>query len=176
MSDQGSHFKNTVIELLRKQFGAQHHFVTAYCPWANGTVEDVNRIALRYIKALLSELKLAVKQWTEVLSTVQLALNQLPADRLGGVSPVTALTALPALTPVAALLHPESQKVVTVEWVRQQQQEHLARVQEELEDMHKQLTETSAKKWKQARHCRAERQGVVLPKLSVGDFVLVGQV
>ena len=43
VSDQGSHFKNTVVDKFRNILGAQHHFVTAYCPWANGTVEVMNR-------------------------------------------------------------------------------------------------------------------------------------
>ncbi|OWZ18144.1 Retrotransposon protein [Phytophthora megakarya] len=43
---QGPHFKNAVIETLTRSLGAQHHFVTAYCPWANGTVEVVSRLLL----------------------------------------------------------------------------------------------------------------------------------
>ncbi|KAE8999859.1 hypothetical protein PR001_g18944 [Phytophthora rubi] len=46
VSDQGTHFKNQLIGSLRRLFGAQHHFVTAYCPWANGSVEVVNRLVL----------------------------------------------------------------------------------------------------------------------------------
>ncbi|POM66149.1 LOW QUALITY PROTEIN: Retrotransposon protein [Phytophthora palmivora] len=37
--DQGSHFASDVMGLVRHLFGAQHHFVTAYSPWANGAVE-----------------------------------------------------------------------------------------------------------------------------------------
>ncbi|OWZ00772.1 Retrotransposon protein [Phytophthora megakarya] len=40
VSDRGTHFKNQLLELLRKSYGSAHHFTTAYCPWANGTVED----------------------------------------------------------------------------------------------------------------------------------------
>jgi transposase InsO family protein len=41
VSDQGSHFKNTVMADIQKQLGTNHHFTTAYSPWANGTVEAV---------------------------------------------------------------------------------------------------------------------------------------
>ncbi|OWZ13084.1 Retrotransposon protein [Phytophthora megakarya] len=34
---EGAHVKNAVIDTLACVLGAQHHFVTAYCPWANGT-------------------------------------------------------------------------------------------------------------------------------------------
>ncbi|KAJ8558819.1 hypothetical protein ON010_g8630 [Phytophthora cinnamomi] len=176
VSDQGSHFKNTLIELLRRKLGAHHHFVTAYSPWANGTVEVVNRLILRCIKAILSEQRLAISQWPEVLPVVQMALNHLPADRLGGVAPVTAFTALPAQTPVGALIHPRTQELVSLDWVAQKQKDHLVEIQEALTNMHKKLTETSEKKREQARKRQAARSGVVLIKFSLGDFVLVGQV
>ena len=43
VSDQGSHFKNAVVKDLNDRLQAQHHFTLPYCPWANGTVERVNR-------------------------------------------------------------------------------------------------------------------------------------
>ncbi|KAE8951185.1 hypothetical protein PF011_g33033 [Phytophthora fragariae] len=82
VSDQGAHFRNQVIERLQRALGAQHHFTTAYTPWANGTVEVVNRELLRAVKALLSERQLPVRDWPAVLSVVQGALNAMPADRL----------------------------------------------------------------------------------------------
>ncbi len=62
VSDQGSHFKNEVIELLRKALNAVHHFVFAHCHWANGTVEVVNKRALGVFRPLLSELKLPIAE------------------------------------------------------------------------------------------------------------------
>ncbi|KAF0719108.1 Aste57867_1285 [Aphanomyces stellatus] len=53
VSDGGSHFKNEVIEDVRTMVGLQHHITTAYSPWANGTVEVVNRMVLRTVKTLL---------------------------------------------------------------------------------------------------------------------------
>ncbi len=86
---------------LRRTLGAQHHFVTAYSPWANGTAEVMNRQLLRCLRAILVE-----RQWASVLPVVQAALNHQPADRLGDVAPVTAFTAftgLPATRPLDAL-------------------------------------------------------------------------
>lgn len=37
-SDQGTHFKNAVVENLATRNGVYHHFVTAYSPMANGSV------------------------------------------------------------------------------------------------------------------------------------------
>ena len=47
ISDQGSHFKNTVMSELSKRYGIRHHFTTPYCPWANGSVERANRDILK---------------------------------------------------------------------------------------------------------------------------------
>jgi len=58
VSDCGSHFKNLLINQLSALVGAHHHFVTPYCPWANGTVEVVNAAVIRALKALCSELRL----------------------------------------------------------------------------------------------------------------------
>ena len=54
VSDQGSHFKNRLMDELTREFHAAHHFTTAYSPWANGSVERICREVLRACKALLS--------------------------------------------------------------------------------------------------------------------------
>ena len=89
VSDQGSHFKNEVIEALKRQLGAHHHFTTAYAPWSNGTVEVMNRLLVRLLRGLCSELKLKPTEWDSLLPMVMSALNHMPADRLKGVDTVT---------------------------------------------------------------------------------------
>ncbi|KAF0742575.1 hypothetical protein Ae201684P_008386 [Aphanomyces euteiches] len=51
VADDGSHFKNEVVEKIRKIVGAHHHITTAYSLSANGTVEVVNRLILRAVRA-----------------------------------------------------------------------------------------------------------------------------
>jgi hypothetical protein len=48
---------------MQKAWGDEHHFVTAYCPWANGSVEVVNRVLLKVHKSMLSERKLKTVEW-----------------------------------------------------------------------------------------------------------------
>ncbi len=48
ITDRGSHFKKNVIKTVLAKVQIKHHFVTAYCPWANGSVERVNRTIFRY--------------------------------------------------------------------------------------------------------------------------------
>lgn len=173
VSDQGAHFKNQVIEKLQRALGAHHHFTTAYTPWANGTVEVVNREVLKCVKALLSEKKLRPTDWARILPVVQAALNSMPSDRLGGTTPLTAFTALPGETQLRSILHPRDPFAATIEWVDDDVQRHLAAVQVALEGMHREMTDASEKKKRAARERHAKRQGVTLPKFSDGDFVLV---
>jgi transposase InsO family protein len=125
VSDQGSHFKNQAVEAVSKLFGAAHHFVTAYCPWANGTVEVANRMLLRVLKSVLSEAKMPMSQWTKVLGLVQMALNFSPASRLDGVSPLTGFLALPARTALKTFYLSKFRgtlpKITSVEWSKEVQ-------------------------------------------------------
>uniref|UniRef100_H3H555 Reverse transcriptase n=1 Tax=Phytophthora ramorum TaxID=164328 RepID=H3H555_PHYRM len=172
VSDQGAHFRNQVVERLQRALGAHHHFTTAYTPWANGTVEVVNREVLKSVKALLSERRMHVQDWPAVLPVVQAALNAMPADRLDGRSPLTAFTALPADSQLRSILHPRSPTQATLEWVDSEVRSHLTAVREALDNMHAEMVSASEKRRRAARERHARRQGVRLHKFSEGDFVL----
>lgn len=60
-----------------------HHFITAYCPWANGSVECTYREVFCSFKALRSEWKLSEKDWPAITECVQSVLNHAPLLRLG---------------------------------------------------------------------------------------------
>jgi hypothetical protein len=44
---------------VQKQLGTNHHFTTAYSPWANGTVEAVCKQTIRAARDMMSEMHLA---------------------------------------------------------------------------------------------------------------------
>jgi len=83
VSDQGSHFKNSLIKELVDELRSKHHFTTAYSPWANGTVERVCREVLRACKALLREWKLSPREWPSVYEAVQSVINHAPSRTFG---------------------------------------------------------------------------------------------
>jgi hypothetical protein len=172
VSDQGTHFKNQTVSKLKNVLGAHHHFTTAYTPWANGTVEVVNRELLKGVKALLSERKLQVQDWPRVLPVVQSALNTMPADRLNGTAPLTACTALPAESQLRSVLHPREPVSKDVDWVDDEIKKHLVSVREALDNMHAELVDASEKRRRAARERHAKKKGVVPHKFSEGDFVL----
>ncbi len=87
ISDRGSHFHNELIKSLTEELRLRHHFTTAYCPWANGSVERVCREVLRACKALLAEWRLAAQDWPTLTECIQSVLNHSPLKRLGLRSP-----------------------------------------------------------------------------------------
>ncbi|ETV78978.1 hypothetical protein H257_07762 [Aphanomyces astaci] len=146
VSDSGSHFKNELVSTLGRMFGVHHHFVTPHCPWANRTVEVVNRIVIRTLKTLCSEMRLQPGDWPGVLPLVQSALNQQPVDRLDGVEPTTAFTGLPATPPLTGLVHPDEPREVTIDWIKSRAIRHVTELADALGIMHKHVAETVAAK------------------------------
>ncbi|GMF43963.1 unnamed protein product [Phytophthora fragariaefolia] len=174
VSDQGTPFKNQVVHELAMKLGANHHFTTAYCPWANGTVEVVNRLLLKCIRAVLSERRLSPSKWETVLGMVQAALNQQPSDKLGRRAPATAFMRLPATTPLSAIFTTDGVVEMDVETLRTKVQQHLTETAQVLEMMHSEVSDISDRRRLQARVRRAAKAKP--PNFSVGDFVLAAPV
>ncbi|POM76223.1 Hypothetical protein PHPALM_6568 [Phytophthora palmivora] len=62
MSDQGSHFKDQVLEELSRRVDTLQRFAPIYTPRVNGTVERLNQDILQVFRALLMEWKLDTKK------------------------------------------------------------------------------------------------------------------
>jgi Integrase core domain len=92
VSDQGSHLKNKLMTDIQKQLGTNHHFTTAYSPWANGTVDAACKQTIRAARAMLSEMHLAPQEWPCVLPAIQAVLNNSPSSHGAGQTPLTAFT------------------------------------------------------------------------------------
>jgi transposase InsO family protein len=113
VSDQGSHFKNQVMTEVQRQLGANHHFTTAYCPWANGTVEAVCKQTIRAARAMLSEMHLAPQEWPCILPAIQSVLNNSPSSHRAGQTPLTAFTGHARDSPLElTVLRPTANKSV----------------------------------------------------------------
>lgn len=142
VTDQGSHFGNVLHEDMICKFRPRRHFTTAHSPWANGTVERINREMLRSCKALLSEWRLALQDWASVC--IQSIVNQAPLKRLGTRRPGVLRTHLEGFTtikPVQPLLAtlPMSKYPTagTDEEIRIQHIIENDRLQSALDEMHK---------------------------------------
>ena len=172
VSDQGTHFKNQVITELQHQLGAHHHFTTARCPWANGTVEVVMRQLLRLFRACLSEWRLPVDRWPDVTLVIMLIFNQLPSPSLGGIAPVTAMSGRPAMSPMDTIALPGSLCAATLADVENRQKVYFAAAREAVDHMHKEMAEVNAIKRDRARKTHEKKRGVAMAQFVLGDYVL----
>ncbi len=109
VSDQGSHFRNAVMEQLASEHHIRHSFSVAYSPSANGTVKSLTRSLLSACRAILAELKLEPQDWASVIPAIASALNEASMDRLGrrpdglARSPLEVMTGILPQAPLASL-------------------------------------------------------------------------
>jgi hypothetical protein len=84
VTDQGSHFANSLLREISQQLKFQHHFTVAYAPWSNGTAEVTNQSILRLMRAILSEAgpEYTLEDWPKFLPQVVMYLNQMPRKSL----------------------------------------------------------------------------------------------
>ncbi|POM78826.1 LOW QUALITY PROTEIN: Chromodomain containing hypothetical protein [Phytophthora palmivora] len=167
VSDQGIHFKNEAIKALQHALGAHHHFTTARCPWANGTVEVVVREALRCFRSLLSEWWMSTCDWPRLAKVVQLVLNQCPVKSLGAKAPVSVMTGLPALSPLDAIALSPPLKHTTMSELTVTRDAVFADLQRALEAMHKSAASASrTAREKGRKHHRGAGAGMARMRLA----------
>ena len=183
VSDQGSHFKNMLIKSLTEEVRVHHHFTTAYCPWANGSVERICREVLRSCKALLSEWHLAAQDWPSITEAVQSVLNHAPLKRLGlrnsncpGVyrTPLEVFTGHKPVRPLLRALpigsYPNAK---TQDEITARQVINIKELQTAMEQMHRDVGERATKLRKRQVDAHNSRTNVRKAQFHVGDFVLV---
>lgn len=175
-SDQGTHFKNEVMELLAKDLGVRHHFSTAYVPWSNGTVESVCKQTLRVMRAFSHECQIEEADWTKTVPAIQSIINNTPARRLGNRAPVTVHTGMDAGNPLDLALTSLSYKdAFSVDEVRIKQTMDIELLQNALDNMHKEVAATLDATRKKAIERHNAKTHVKTCILSVGDYVVVAR-
>jgi hypothetical protein len=174
VSDQGSHFKNQVMESLRKSLRTQHHFTTAYTPWANGTVERACREVLRAARALLSEFRLPPDQWPDVARIIQSSLNNSPSPQRGNIAPITAFTGRNPDSPLLSLLSVLTGQSLSLDAARALQLLKIQELRAAVDEIHKTARE-SADSNRAAARAHHARPHVQHANFELGDFVLVAK-
>lgn len=170
VSDQGSHFKNQTIRHLKELLQTNHHFTTAYCPWANGTVERVNRDLLSVLRALRQEAKKAANEWPDLIPVVQFVLNHTAVESLGNKAPVEIHNGAQPSSALEAVFNTKENKIERIPPDTDEIKQHYKQLMESLTTMHKEAKEAKNKINK--RKVREPK----LPNFDIGDFVLWSQV
>ena len=98
VSDQGSHFANSLVRLIAKKLRMNHHFSAVYSPWANGSAEVTNREILRILRTLTSEYALPLQDWPKLIPEVLTFANNKVAPETG-LSPNQIYMGLPPEAP-----------------------------------------------------------------------------
>ena len=76
-SDNGTEFKNTLVEEFLDDEGIKHEFSTPYTPQQNGVVERKNRTLLDMARTMLDEYKTSDLFWSDAINTACHAINRL---------------------------------------------------------------------------------------------------
>lgn len=180
VSDQGSHFLNQAMTELENALGIKHHFTVAYAPWANGTVERVNREVLRTFRALTSEWKVNIEDWPMIVPVVNGVINATPSKRLGGLSPVEAFAGIKPKHPLDAIVERvpgrrgsklRARRVKTKVAKRQ-----TIGLRDALMKMHKYIADHEAKHGRRGRAAEADKRAVQDVNFAVGHYVLVARI
>ncbi|KAH9092351.1 hypothetical protein LEN26_018494 [Aphanomyces euteiches] len=176
VSDQGPHYKNEIVNELRRIYGSGHKFTPAHCPWVNGTVEVMMRSINKTFKTMLLELKLEQNKWLSLIPVVQHALNHTPCSKLNGIAPITAMTQLEPSNSLNAFLDDDSVKEITHEQLAHWRESLFTDLANARDNLHHQLAAVAASKRDKERLRRNKKHQIQDIRLSVGDYVLVGKV
>jgi hypothetical protein len=132
VSDQGTHFKNEVVEGVRRHLHVEHHFTTAYSAWSNGVVERMNRELVRVMRLLMAEANARDGEWVRFIYLAQAVCNNTPShSRLGGLTPHEVMFGTKQLQPLDSVLGTKHEAAFpTVISDEQERKDHLARIQE----------------------------------------------
>lgn len=175
-SDQGTHFKNNVMELLAKSLGARHLFSTAYVPWSNGTVESVCKQILRVMRAFSAEYMVPETEWPTTVPAIQSIINNSPSRRLGDRAPITVHTGIEsgnplhlALTSIGYLDATSANEAGSLQRLR------IEELHDALDVIHKEVSCTLSESRKMAVDRHNAKTHIRHCNLSVGDFVVVAR-
>jgi transposase InsO family protein len=74
-SDNGSEFKNLLVEEFLEEESIKHEFSAPYTPQQNGVVERKNMTLIDMSRTMLGEYKMSERFWSEAINTACHAIN-----------------------------------------------------------------------------------------------------
>ncbi len=90
-TDNGSQFKNRLIDGVNDAISLSHRFSTSYHPASNGVVERHNGSIANVLRAMLMDGDMPQDQWSTLVPLAQYVLNS-RTPRATGISPLTLIT------------------------------------------------------------------------------------
>ena len=172
ISDRGTHFKNKLVEALTHTLHTYHHFTAPNAPQSKSTIERLGRELIRCVRSLLSEFRMKSTEWNKILPVVQSILNHTERDSLGHRAPITVFSGLKPDNPFESLLLPKLPTVKKIDEVKVLRVIEAAKLQQFLDEVHKDASAQKYAKRKAAVMAHNKRTHVLPANFSIGDFVL----
>jgi transposase InsO family protein len=181
-SDQGSHFMNKVTQNLCRRLGIKQHFTTPYCPWANGSVEIVNKTMIEAFTTIILERNMKPDDWPYLLPIVMSIINGTKSDRLGDHAPLQVFQGVTIDSPLDLCYLPYKEAIVdrlhTLDMSANARIAHAVKtLRESLERIHEISTATKQKFQAMREKSYLLNNGIqhahVLVDFQIGDYVLV---
>jgi hypothetical protein len=174
VTDRGSHFKNNVMEQwVKAHRGAdkagEHHFTFAYSPWANGTVERVNRTILELFRMMKMDWEIPEYEWPFILPHVMSVINRSPSVGLAGYAPIQIFMGLPRYNPLNVIYNEKD--VAELPEATERIKKHYEKTIQDLGNMHKQVGARQSVIAKRSKDLYPDSQYGV--DFDIGDFVLL---
>lgn len=172
MSDGPTHFRNETMRQVAKGLKCKHHFTTAYCPWSNGGIERLGKEILRTARSLLSELKMRLDSWPDILPVIQNAINQAPSAQRDNICPITAFTGMASKSPVTTFIRSDTAKPVTVTQAVMERNKNLTNLLNAVANLRPVVQSSLSDN---RRRLRAHMSKGRMPNFMEGDYVLVAK-
>ena len=167
VSDQGSHFKNNVVAELNRLMQTRHHFTHAYTPFANGTVEIVNKEIRRLFRVWSSEFRLPTTNWPNYLPLIQHVIN-FTRSTIHGYAPAYVFGGFESQQPLDVIFHSKLSEYRQSMLSSEEIQAQIAGFRRSLRHIHRKVTEND--KSRRGRHRHNDKRQKV--NFGVGDYVM----
>jgi hypothetical protein len=173
VTDNGSHFANSLFKELMSHLRGRHRFSVAYAPWTNGAVENMNSSILKIIRQITSELQYDRSQWQDHIGINESQLNNRPIRSRNGFTAQELFMGFKKDLKILPKLLPEALTLKEIRDVKRFE-DHCEKLRKDLETKHQKVYEqvefikamVNAAKNKKLRFCKPILQ------FQAGDWVL----
>lgn len=172
ISDVPTHFRNETLRLVGKSLRLPHHVTLPYTPWSKGAVQRLGKEVDRTFRALLSELQMLFKEWSDLLPVIQSILNNAPSSNRRIVSPLTAFSGMEPSPSMAPFSRTTTLATMSINKALMERSVNFMALKERVSELQP-LVQSAVSNNSASSHNRASNGQ--LPNFSRGDFVVVAR-
>jgi hypothetical protein len=169
ISDQGSHFKNQVVDDVCRRMKSRQEFTVAYSPWLNGSIERLNRDLLQVLRVFCLEYRVDTHDWSYSVPMLQANLNHTPVPSLHNKAPIELFCGLPIPSPLRFCVDLKRRQIVEMTDPPEQIQQKIDSLLESLRQMHK---DVRVEREKQTKRNQRNQRHSRKPNFDIGEYVL----